>query len=229
MGVKKGSMSLTRFRLTKGEEATNFDRAEILRRLESVAFREPDTAEGETEGRGLVVFEALLNTDFEAASEKTFVGPYVFCTYRRDRLRIPAAYLRALVAAEEDRAKEREGRTRLGRTERAAIKERVEMMLLKRALPAIATADIVWSLTDNTVRVFAGSAALVEEAAEYFEAAFEVQLLPVEPFVRLLDRGLEPAELERLELPVPVFVPALLSSKRAKTRSGKRSGAPAPN
>jgi hypothetical protein len=211
MAVLKGSLTWHGFRITDTAAAQALGRAEILRCLEKSAFRDPDVADGETESAGFVVFDEILDTDFEAASEKTFVGSYVLWAFRRDVLRVPAAYLKALCKAEEQRSLRASGRPRIGRAERASIKERVHQMLLQRALPSIQTADVVWSLTDNRVRVFAGSASLVELVAEHFEAAFDFDLLSNEPFVRLLDRGFKDEDLVTLDMPVPVHVPALLS------------------
>lgn len=210
MGLKSGSMTWHAFSIIEEKAADDLSRGDILERLAKLAFQDPDGAAGETEAQGLVVFEALLERDFEAHSERTFVGPFVFFTFRRDRLRVPAAYLKALVQVEEAAALERSGRQRLGKTEKAAIKERVEAMLLTRALPSIQTADVAWSLQDGTVRVFAGSTSVVEAAAEMFEAAFDVHLLPREPFTRLLDLGHDADELATKDVPQPSDVPALL-------------------
>ncbi len=210
VGVSAGSMTWRGFRILDEAAAQEHTRDSILRGLEKAGFAEADVEQGEREAQGLVVFDDILNRDFEAAAEATFVGPWVLCTFRRDTLRLPGPYLKALVKAEVRRTKERSGRTRLGRAEKAEIRERVELMLLKRALPSVQTADIAWSLTDHRVRIFAGSAALVEAAAETFEAAFDLDLRPQAPFVRLQDLGWSEKEIEDGPEPVPLFLPALL-------------------
>ena len=133
-------------------------------------------------------------------------------TYRRDKLKIPNAYLKALVEVEQKKVSDSQGGKRLGRAEKAAIKERVETLLLRKVIPAVQTADIVWSLTDNSVRVFTGSRNVFETALELFEATFQAELLSVEPFTRLLDLGNSEDDLEKMVLPAPIYIPALLKS-----------------
>jgi hypothetical protein len=155
------------------------------------------------------VHEQILNIEFESASEATFVGEYVLFTYRRDQLKIPTTYFKALIKAEEDIEKQNKGVQRLNRAVRDAIREKIELMLLQRAIPSITTADVVWSLKDNSFRVFSASNAVVEGAAELFEQTFDLDLLLREPFTRLLDRGVSEDALETHELPEPIYIPAL--------------------
>jgi len=179
-------------------------------RLEKNAFRDPDVDAGEVESEGFVVFDELLNTEFSEASEQSFVGAYVIVTFRKDRLRVPSAYFKALVEAELANICARTGKDMVGRTQRTAVREEIERMLLKRALPAVQKAEVVWSLQDNAVRIFAGSAGLVESACEAFEAAFDTKLLPREPFTHLLERGWTEEKVEKSLLPAAFYLPALM-------------------
>ncbi|MBR56565.1 MAG: hypothetical protein CMH54_00755 [Myxococcales bacterium] len=190
----------------------DLDRTKILAILEKNAFRDPDVVDGEVESHGFVVFDEILTTEFDANSEKTFVGSYVIFSYRRDKLKLPSAYTRALIKAEEAQAEEKKG-SRLSRAERTAIKERIELMLYKKVIPAIQVADVAWSLTDGTVRIFSGSKTVVETCAELLESCFGVELLPSEPFVRLLDENYDDAKLLKQALPAPIYIPALLNAE----------------
>lgn len=212
MGVTSSTVTCRRANIVDADTVKNLNRGEILDLLGKNAFKDPNISDGETESDGFVVFDELFNTDFEASSEKTFIGSYIVFAYRRDKLKIPSAYLKALVQVEQKKASDEQGGRNLGRAEKVAIKERVEMVLLRKVIPSVQTADVVWSLTDNSVRVFSGSRNLFETALELFEATFQTDLLSVEPFTRLLDLGHSEDELERLELPAPIYLPALLKS-----------------
>jgi len=212
MGVTSSTVTSRRANVVDPGAVKDLSRSDILAALEKNAFRDPNISDGETEAHGFVVHEELFNSDFEASSEKTFVGSYIVFTYRRDKLKIPNAYLKALVEVEQKKVSDSQGGKRLGRAEKAAIKERVETLLLRKVIPAVQTADIVWSLTDNSVRVFTGSRNVFETALELFEATFQAELLSVEPFTRLLDLGNSEDDLEKMVLPAPIYIPALLKS-----------------
>ena len=209
MGLKSGSMTWRSFVIKDAKKAEKMDRSAIMEALEKGGFRDVNVSNGEREAHGFVVHEQILNTEFEAASESTFVGEYVIFTYRRDQLKIPTTYFKALIKAEEDIEKQNKGVQRLSRAVRDAIREKIELMLLQRAIPSITTADVVWSLKDNSFRVFSASGAIVEGAAELFEQTFDLDLLLREPFTRLLDRGVSEDDLETHELPEPIYMPAL--------------------
>jgi hypothetical protein len=202
-------MTWRSFVIKDTKKAAKFERSAILELLEKSGFKDVNASSGKIESHGFVVHEQLLNTDFEAASEFTFVGEYVLFSYRRDQLKIPSTYLKALTKAEEAVEKKNKGVQRLGRAVRDAIREKIELMLLNRAIPTIATADVVWSMKDNAFRVFSGSNAVVEGAAELFEQTFDLDLMLREPFTRLLDRGVSEDELEKQDIPEPLFMPAL--------------------
>ena len=210
MALKSGSMSWRSFQIQEGSSCLSLNRQEILEGLDGTAFRDPDVDAGETESEGFVVHDEILNTDFEAASEQTFVGSYMIVTYRRDRLRIPSAYLKALVEAEISNIQARTGKDFVGRAQKTAVREEIQRMLLKRALPAVQKAEVLWAFDSNIVRVFAGSAGLAEAACSAFEEAFDARLLPLEPFTRLLDHGWSEEKLEKSVPPAPLFVPALI-------------------
>tara|TARA_B100000579_G_scaffold205037_1_gene167583 strand:- start:206 stop:850 length:645 start_codon:yes stop_codon:yes gene_type:complete len=210
MPLKTGTMTWRTFRIEEGSDCSSLNREQILEGLEKEAFRDPDVDAGEVESEGFVVFDELLNTEFKEASEQTFVGAYVMTTFRKDRLRVPAAYFKALVEAELTNIKARTGSDTVGRAQKNAVREEIERMLLKRALPAIQKAEIVWSLQDNTVRIFAGSAGLVEAACEAFETAFESKLLPREAFTHLLESGWTEEQVEKSPMPAAYYLPALM-------------------
>ena len=212
MGLKTGPMTWRGFQTMNPQIMKELDRTKILGILEKNAFRDPDVIDGVVESHGFVVFDEILTTEFDANSEKTFVGSYVIFSYRRDRLKLPAAYTRALVKAEEAQAEEKKG-SRLSRMERTAIKERIELMLYNKVIPSIQVVDVAWSLTDGTVRLFSGSKSVVETCAELIESSFEVDLLPSEPFVRLLDDNYDDAKLLKQALPAPIYIPALLNAE----------------
>ena len=210
MPLKTGSMTWRTFQIEDPSECASLNREAILERLEKNAFRDPDVDAGEVESEGFVVFEELLNTDFSAASEESFVGAYVIATFRKDRLRVPSAYFKALVEAELSNIRARTGKETVGRTQRTAVREEIERMLLKRALPSVQKAEVVWSLQDNVVRVFAGSAGLAEAAVEAFESAFDTKLMPREPFTFLMDEGRTEEQMEKGSLPAAFYLPALM-------------------
>lgn len=213
MGIKSGSMTWRSFVIKDTKKASKLDRSEILEALEKGGFRDVNVSKGERDSHGFVVHEQILNTDFESASESTFVGEYVIFSYRRDQLKLPNTYFKALIKAEEENEKQNKGVQRLSRANRDAIREKIELMLLQRAIPSITTADVVWSMKDNSFRVFSSSNAIVEGAAELFEQTFDLDLLLREPFTRLLDRGMSEDALETHELPEPIYMPALEAAR----------------
>jgi recombination associated protein RdgC len=192
MGVRRGTLSFTRFRVT-GLVPKDARR----RYLEAVQLRSfaPLDANGEAnETSGWCVLERPFDVEFDAGN--LFYDRFVLLGFRVDKWRVPGALIKAHVEDEEQRLLGKSGRERLGRAERAELKLKVIMRLRRKILPTAKVFDVVWDLDAETLLFFGHSAKLLLDFSALFETTFGLGLVEDSPYAAAMRANL-PAALQK--------------------------------
>lgn len=193
MGVRRGSLSFTRFFVT-GVLPKDLRR----RFLDAVRLRvfEPlDIANEANEGSGWCVVERPFDLEFDES--KLFYDRFVLLGFRVDKWRIPSAFVKAQLEDEEQRLLTKSGRERLGRAEKADLKLKVTMRLRKKILPAAKSFDVAWDVDGQTLLFFGHSAKLLLDFSALFETTFGLKLVEDSPYGAAMRAGLSRSLLKR--------------------------------
>jgi hypothetical protein len=194
MGVRRGSLSFTRFHVT-GHIPKDLRK----RFLEAVRLRafEPLDVNGEaTEASGWCVLERPFDLEFDESN--LFYDRFVLLGLRVDKWRVPASLVKAHVEDEEQRLLGKSGRERLGRAERADLKLKVIMRLRRKIMPTAKSFDIVWDLDGQTLLFFGHSAKLLLDFSALFETTFGLTLVEDSPYAAAMRANLPPLLQKRL-------------------------------
>jgi DNA recombination-dependent growth factor C len=190
------------------------------------AMRPLTADESDAERSGWCVLGEPLDTSMPAA--RVFLDGYVNLGFRTDRWAIPGPLLRAKLREAEAAHLARTGRERLGRAERAELKDFVVRELRKKLVPSTRAVDLSWSLDEGVVRFFSHAAKTTAAMLDLFEKTFGFELVAESPYTlaqRLVradeDRGtweaLEPTLLTRPHAESPP-APA---ARGARARGGR--------
>jgi len=194
MGVRRGSLSFTRFRVT-GIVPKDLRK----RYLEAVQLRTfaPLDVNGEaTEASGWCVLERPFDLEFDAS--KLFYDRFVLLGFRVDKWRVPGPLIKAHVEDEEQRLLGKSGRERLGRAERADLKSKVTMRLRRKIMPTAKLFDVAWDLDGETLLFFCHSAKLILDFSALFETTFGLSLVEDSPYAAAMRANLPSALQKRL-------------------------------
>ncbi len=194
MGVRRGSLSFTRFRVT-GVVPKDLRK----RYLEAVQLRTfaPLDVNGEaTETSGWCVLERPFDLEFDQG--KLFYDRFVLLGFRVDKWRVPGPLIKAHVEDEEQRLLGKTGRERLGRAERADLKLKVTLRLRKKIMPTAKSFDIVWDLDGETLLFFGHSAKLLLDFSALFETTFGLGLVEDSPYAAAMRANLPSILQKRL-------------------------------
>jgi DNA recombination-dependent growth factor C len=119
---------------------------------------------------------------------------------RIDERKVVPAILKKFCLKEEERVKKERQLPRLSKRQRQEIKENVQLMLLKKAMPGSAVYDLAWNLAEGTVLFFSTNKKAQETLEEFFKETFDLRLVLQIPYLtaaHLLDRE-EQEKLEQL-------------------------------
>jgi len=191
MGFAQNTMSYTTWQVLTGPLPEH--RQDLLDGLLRGRIGGIDIDVGRDRSAGFAVFDDPLETGFLEAN--TFFDPLVLFCFRMDKLTVPPSTLKLYVRrrlAENLAATRRE---RMPRAEREELAEQVRHDLLRKAIPAISTYDVVWDVPSGRLRLFTTSAAVREEfiarCREYL--GLEMRCLDT---VGVLETRLDERELE---------------------------------
>jgi hypothetical protein len=218
MGVRRGSLSFTRFHVVG-----TVPRDVRKRYLDSVRLRcfEPLDINGEAnEASGWCVMERPFDLEFDEG--KLFYDRFVLLGFRVDKWRIPGSLVKAHVEDEEQRLLGKSGRDRLGRAERADLKLKVTMRLRKKILPTAKSFDVLWDLDGETLLFFGHSAKMLLDFSALFETTFGLSLVEDSPYAAAQRANLSSVLQKRLAQVEPL---SLVSGNRrlAQVRKGTAS------
>jgi len=195
MGFLKGSASFVCFEAEGRlpEDALDF----IAERIKGYAFRDIDDSYDEY-SIGWVSVVNMFDASFAYASYA--VGDNIVLTLRVDERKVAPAILKKMAQKEEERVRLEKQLPKLSRAMKVEIRERVKSELTKKALPAPATYDLHWNLTDNTVFFFTTNKKLHAVLEDFFKEVFGLTLRQRIPYLialTLLDKD-EAARLEQI-------------------------------
>jgi hypothetical protein len=133
--------------------------------------------------------------ELEMRYDNVFYNNYVNLGFRLDKWAFPSALLKTRVREAEDLYKEKKGRERLGKREKAEIKELVLRKLKKQFVPNIRMLDFSWSLNEGIVRFFSQSGKPCALMQELFTKTFHLKLIPETPYTLAERQGLTPEQV----------------------------------
>ncbi|MBX3181203.1 MAG: recombination-associated protein RdgC [Polyangiaceae bacterium] len=194
MGALRGALSFTRF-FVRGELPDDF-RERTLRAIKLRRFEPLTPEDEESERSGWCVIDRLFDLDFD--HEKVFYNSYLNLGFRVDSWRVPAALLKAQLAEAEEELRVKKGLNRLGRAQKADLKQRITVRLRRRTLPSSRSYDVSWNLETGVLLFWSHSKRLIEELTVQFEKTFSLQLVPESPFMAAVECGLTDEQLSRL-------------------------------
>lgn len=184
MSALSGSLSYARFFVSlPGSERGQLPRGFLDRSHEKIlhhAMRPLVADEPDPERSGWCVMGDPV--DLSLPSERIYLDGYLNLGFRTDRWAIPGPLLRTKVRQAEAAYLEKKGRERLGRRERAEIKEVVVRELRKKLVPSTRVVDLTWSLEEGIVRFFSHTEGATLAMLELFQKTFGIELVPESPY-----------------------------------------------
>lgn len=192
MSALKGSLSYVRF-FVDGDLPDDFrDRFVKSIRLRAMKPLEPD--DEALERWGWVRIGEPFETELDYDS--VFYNEYVNLGCRVDRWQIPGPMLRAKLREAEVAYLAKKGRERLGRKEKAELKELVSRKLRRQMSPVTRSFDLSWSLQEGVVRFFSQAGKPAAAMQELFTKTFGLKLIPEAPYTLAARLGLTKAQEE---------------------------------
>ena len=194
MPALRGSLTYARFFVSEddGAKIPEDFREKFMRaiRLRAMKPLEPDEEDLERSGWCKLgePFELELRYD------DVFTTEYIALGFRTDRWQIPSSMMKARLREAEAAYLEKKGREKMGRKERAELKEMVAKKLRRQTAPATRVVDLVWSVDDGIVRFFSHSPKAAGFMMELFTKTFGLKLVPEAPYTLAERIGLSKPE-----------------------------------
>lgn len=177
MGIRKGTLSFSRYRLIGNlpDHFPAFFDERIRRHAFQTVWRTADE-----KAAGWTGLEDPLDTDFPYASYAQ--GRYQLFSLRVDRKSVAPSLLRLRIMETERSKLAETGQKKLYREQREAIRETTRLELLGKTLPVPSFFEICWSVSDNTLYLCSLSDKVFEELQELFRESFQLTLCPLVPW-----------------------------------------------
>lgn len=175
MGFLQNTVSFTTYRLPKAPDGDL--RQTVLEGLQRGRVSTIDIDLGRDRSSGFAVFENPLSSEFEEGN--IFFDPLIAFAMRMDKLSVPPSTQRLYI---QQRIRENlltTGRAKLPKQEREELTEQVRLDLLRRAIPAITVADVIWDMRTSMIRLYSTSTALNDEFMDRFHHIFGIHLIPM--------------------------------------------------
>ncbi|MDA3970337.1 MAG: recombination-associated protein RdgC, partial [Desulfobulbaceae bacterium] len=177
MGLLSSSSTFVRYKV-EGNLPDNFmDFADG--QIKRFSFRDIDDTYDEF-SVGWVSVLNMFDAEFQYASFSA--GDYICLTMRMDERKVSPKILKKFCLKEEERIKRDRQIPKLNRHQKLEIKENMQLMLMKRAMPVPATYDLVWSLADNSLLFFSTNQKAHELLEDFFKECFGMLLLLQVPY-----------------------------------------------
>jgi DNA recombination-dependent growth factor C len=132
--------------------------------------------------------------ELELRYDDVFCNEYVALGFRTDRWQIPGPILKRRVREAEAAYLEKKGREKLGRKEKAELKENVARKLRKETAPTTRMVDVVWSMNEGVVRFFSHAEKSAGNMIELFHKTFGLKLVAESPYTLAERLGLSKAQ-----------------------------------
>lgn len=190
MSALRGSLTYARF-FVDGDVPDDF-REKYMRaiRLRAMKPLEPEDDDLERSGWCKIAepFEIELHYD------DVFYNEFLVLGIRTDRWQIPGPMLKARVREAEAAYLEKKGREKLGRKEKAELKENVARKLRKQMAPSTRVVDLSWSMNEGVVRFFSHADKAAGNMMELFHKTFGLRLVAESPYTLAERLGLSKAQ-----------------------------------
>jgi DNA recombination-dependent growth factor C len=184
MGLLSGGPNGRRFRVTS-ELPPGF-RDTFLESVREHAFVEDDgAADGEARLGWVDLFDPAVTT-FEL--NNLLYDQLLALSLRADTKKIQGAYFQIAKARRLAEIAALRGVEKLSKAEAEEVTDALETELLKRALPSVATTEVVWDLGRNVLWVFATSEGPLEHVRQLVKETFGVSMAPERTVDWLTDR-----------------------------------------
>ena len=159
-------------------------------RLRVMKPLEPDDVDSERSGWCKIGEPFAVDLHYE----DVFYNEFVNLGLRTDKWQIPSSILKRRVDEAERAYLEKKGRERLGRSERAELKEMVARKLRRQMPPATRMVDLSWSMNERVVRFFSHAEKAAGRMIELFHRTFGLRLVPEAPYTLAERLGLSKAQ-----------------------------------
>jgi hypothetical protein len=176
MGFKSGRVSFSRFVIDNG--SLTITPEFIGDRIKKFAFRDifPEAAQ---ESVGWTSLDNILDTSF--ANVHCIDDRYRLFAMRIDRRVVPGSVMKMRVMQEEERTLKENGKKRLYREQREAIRESVRLALQKIIPPVPKIIEVVWNVEEGCVYLGSLSPSIADEFKALFYETFLLLLKPAQP------------------------------------------------
>lgn len=206
MGALKGAITYSKF-YVRGEVADDAH-AKYLSRIRTRMFKALSPEDDSDVAVGWVPIERPFDDEIFFKSEGVFFGSYVNLGLRFDRWKFPTTLVKAKMAAAERAYKQKTGKERISRAEKAELRDLVERRLRREGVPVTKVVDLSWNMASGELRFFGRSKVIAEHFFELFEKTFALKLVSAGPYTTALSFDLPKnlaAALEKTE-PTPLHL-----------------------
>lgn len=186
MGAIAGSLSFTKF-FVRGELPDDF-RNSFMRRIRHRVFRPLSAETDDEEHYGWCAVGSPL--ELELRHPDIYWGHYLNLGLRIDRWKLPNSLLSARYAEAERSVLEKEGKERLGRSEKQELKAKVALALKNQLLPTMQFYDFSWNVDRGEALFWSQTKGVQDRLSALFEATFGLELAANSPYVAAVERGL---------------------------------------
>ncbi len=200
MGLLSNSATFVRYAVEGDLPANFWDFA--AERIKRNSFRDIDDT-FEEYSIGWVSVVNMFDSDFAYASYAA--GDYIALSLRIDERKVSASILKKFCLKEEERIKKERQIPKLGRGQRLEIKENMQLMLMKKAVPMPAVYDLSWNLADNTVLFFSTNSKAQSALEDFFKETFGLYLVLQVPYLTATHLATE-AEDQLAQLSSSIFI-----------------------
>lgn len=190
MPALRGSLTYSRF-FVDGEVPEDF-REKYMRAIRLRAMKPLEAEDDDLERSGWSKLAEPF--ELELRYDDVFYNEFIVLGFRTDRWQIPGPILKARVREAEAAYLEKKGREKLGRKEKAELKESVARKLRKQTAPATRVVDLAWSMNEGIVRFFSHAEKAAGNMTELFHKTFGLRLVPESPYTLAERVGLSKAQ-----------------------------------
>ena len=184
MGILKGALTVRRF-VVEGDVPDDF-RDRYRDALQDHAFRErPGAGVGE-EVVGWCEVHNLLDTGFED-NNKWLYNHYLLAALRIDKKALPSKLFKAHLEKRIEAWCGQTGKAKAPRSVKDDLREQLEIEMLERTLPKVATHEFCWNIADRWVALHSTSERTCDLFRKKFRETFGLTLTPVSPLDFLID------------------------------------------
>lgn len=190
MPALRGSLTYSRF-FVDGDVPDDF-REKFMRAIRLRAMKPLEADDEDLERTGWCKVGEPF--EIELHYEDVFYNEYLNLGIRTDKWQLPSTMLKQRVREAEAAYLEKKGRDRLGRTEKAELKEMVARKLRKQTAPATRMVDVSWSMNEGVVRFFSHAEKAAGNMIELFFRTFGLKLVAEAPYTLAARLGLSKAQ-----------------------------------